>query len=89
MHNPVSATTVAPSVESPPSSSHSPGHTAGRGRLWPLMLGALGVVYGDIGTSPLYTLKESLHAMHGFTHASALHAVDVIQESLGCVWVTR
>ena len=43
------------------------------------MLGALGVVYGDIGTSPLYTLKESLHAMHGFTHASALHAVDVIQ----------
>ena len=24
-----------------------------------LMLGALGVVYGDIGTSPLYTLKES------------------------------
>jgi KUP system potassium uptake protein len=28
------------------------------------MLGALGVVYGDIGTSPLYTLKESLHAFH-------------------------
>ena len=26
--------------------------------LGPLTLGALGVVYGDIGTSPLYTLKE-------------------------------
>ena len=26
--------------------------------LLPLALGALGVVYGDIGTSPLYTLKE-------------------------------
>ena len=27
-------------------------------RLAPLLLGALGVVYGDIGTSPLYTLRE-------------------------------
>ena len=26
-----------------------------------LTLGALGVVFGDIGTSPLYTLKECLH----------------------------
>ncbi len=32
---------------------------AGSGsRLWPLTLGALGVVYGDIGTSPLYAFKE-------------------------------
>ena len=27
-----------------------------------LVLGALGVVFGDIGTSPLYALKESAHA---------------------------
>lgn len=27
-----------------------------------LTVGALGVVFGDIGTSPLYTLKECLHA---------------------------
>src|SRR5580704_9250394 len=27
-----------------------------------LCLGALGVVFGDIGTSPLYTLRECLHA---------------------------
>ena len=27
-------------------------------RLLPLTLGAIGVVYGDIGTSPLYTLHE-------------------------------
>src|SRR5438552_2854777 len=26
--------------------------------LLPLTLGAIGVVYGDIGTSPLYTIKE-------------------------------
>jgi KUP system potassium uptake protein len=29
---------------------------------WTLTLGTLGVVYGDIGTSPLYALKESLAA---------------------------
>ncbi|SFI25659.1 potassium transporter Kup [Planctomicrobium piriforme] len=26
--------------------------------LWPLCLGSLGIVYGDIGTSPLYALRE-------------------------------
>jgi len=30
-----------------------------------LSLGALGVVFGDIGTSPLYTLKECLHSAGG------------------------
>ncbi len=29
-----------------------------------LALGALGVVYGDIGTSPLYTVKECFHGPH-------------------------
>ncbi len=36
----------------------TPGELAG------LTLGALGVVYGDIGTSPLYALKEVFHAGH-------------------------
>ena len=30
-----------------------------------LSLGALGVVYGDIGTSPLYAMKECFTAPHG------------------------
>src|SRR5215203_815841 len=30
-----------------------------------LSLAALGVVYGDIGTSPIYALRESLHGSHG------------------------
>ncbi len=30
-----------------------------------LALGALGVVYGDIGTSPLYALRECFHGVHG------------------------
>ncbi len=37
-----------------------------RGRLNPaLLLGALGVVYGDIGTSPLYAYKEAVKAAGG------------------------
>ncbi|WP_199902622.1 KUP/HAK/KT family potassium transporter, partial [Azospirillum sp. B4] len=40
-------------------SSHSSDqHDAGR-RHWALTLGALGVVYGDIGTSPLYTMHTA------------------------------
>ncbi|MEW6284429.1 MAG: KUP/HAK/KT family potassium transporter, partial [Candidatus Eremiobacterota bacterium] len=29
-----------------------------------LSLGALGVVYGDIGTSPIYSIREAFHAQH-------------------------
>ena len=36
-----------------------------------LTLGALGVVFGDIGTSPLYTLKECLHSAEGHRPAEA------------------
>jgi KUP system potassium uptake protein len=36
-----------------------------------LVLGALGVVFGDIGTSPLYALKECLGGPHGFGAAPA------------------
>jgi KUP system potassium uptake protein len=37
-----------------------------RRRLTALALGAIGVVFGDIGTSPLYTMKETL-GTHGMT----------------------
>jgi KUP system potassium uptake protein len=39
----------------------------GHGNLRALALAALGVVYGDIGTSPLYTMREA------FGHAGGLH----------------
>src|SRR5436190_5365580 len=32
---------------------------------WGLVLGSIGVVYGDIGTSPLYALRESVLAAGG------------------------
>jgi KUP system potassium uptake protein len=35
------------------------------GYLGTLALAALGVVYGDIGTSPLYALRESFYGTHG------------------------
>src|SRR6478609_10123692 len=38
-----------------------------RARVWTLAIGSIGVVYGDIGTSPLYALKESLTAASGGT----------------------
>jgi KUP system potassium uptake protein len=32
-----------------------------------MTLAAIGIVYGDIGTSPLYTMKEVFHANHGLS----------------------
>ncbi len=45
-----------------------------------LALGALGVVFGDIGTSPLYTLKECLHAAghHKATEADLYGILSLI-----------
>src|SRR5688572_28424092 len=38
--------------------SREAGERARHAAKWGLMLGAIGVVYGDIGTSPLYAVKE-------------------------------
>ncbi len=51
-----------------PATLAHPTSSAATNRLLPLALGALGVVYGDIGTSPLYAIKECFHG----THAIAL-----------------
>ena len=42
-----------------------------------LMLGAIGVVFGDIGTSPLYALKESFIGPHPLA-VDRLHVFGVI-----------
>jgi KUP system potassium uptake protein len=56
-------------ADSNANSGHSGGHggeNKGLKRNLALGIGSVGVVYGDIGTSPLYALKESLHhAAHG------------------------
>jgi KUP system potassium uptake protein len=56
-----------------------------RGRyLLGLSLGALGVVYGDIGTSPLYALRECFHHSTGIaaTRANVLGILSLIVWSL-------
>ncbi|MEJ2340025.1 MAG: potassium transporter Kup [Gemmatimonadales bacterium] len=40
-------------------------------RLLALSLAAIGVVYGDIGTSPIYAFRESFHTSHGIEPVSA------------------
>ena len=49
-----------------------------------LTLGALGVVYGDIGTSPLYALRECFAGAHPLppTHANVLGVLSLIFWSL-------
>src|SRR5574338_989036 len=40
-----------------------------------LVLAALGVVYGDIGTSPLYAFHESVHHIH---NPDAPHVLGIL-----------
>ena len=58
--------------------------TAGGRRLLPLTLTAIGVVYGDIGTSPLYTIRECFYGPHGFepTPENVLGVLSLIVYSL-------
>ena len=44
---------------------HAEGHGHARVGLAGLIVGAVGVVFGDIGTSPLYTIKEMFHPHFG------------------------
>ncbi|NTU79410.1 MAG: potassium transporter Kup [Chloroflexales bacterium] len=48
----------------PKGHTHLHGTPASGRYLATLALGALGVVYGDIGTSPLYALREAFHGPH-------------------------
>ncbi len=41
------------------------GETRPTTAFWALTLGSIGVVYGDIGTSPLYALREAVTAAVG------------------------
>jgi KUP system potassium uptake protein len=45
-----------------------------------LAVGSIGVVYGDIGTSPLYALKESIHhaAHDGLTRSEVIGIVSLL-----------
>ncbi|MBM4192799.1 MAG: potassium transporter Kup [Gemmatimonadetes bacterium] len=71
---PVGGTTAAFPVPAP--RPHVDPNPTGR-RLGLLMLTALGIVYGDIGTSPLYAFRESFRPEHALT-ASPDHVFGVL-----------
>src|SRR5579863_491398 len=57
-----------------------------RAGLWGLAVGSIGVVYGDIGTSPLYAFREAIIAASGtsgqFDRATVLGVVSLILRAL-------
>jgi KUP system potassium uptake protein len=58
---PKAGLTATQSSEEP--TAHGEGH--GHSSFWKLTLGSIGVVYGDIGTSPLYAFREAASAAAG------------------------
>ncbi len=58
------------------SDSHGDGHK--KAGFAGLALGSVGVVYGDIGTSPLYALKESLHHTAKDGLATRIEVIGVV-----------
>jgi KUP system potassium uptake protein len=52
----------------------------GNSRVWALTLGALGVVFGDIGTSPLYAIRECFSAHYNIpvTHDNVLGILSLL-----------
>jgi KUP system potassium uptake protein len=65
---------VASSIAAHPSRRGSP--------LYRLILGAMGVVYGDIGTSPLYTVKQCFNALGGATPLAIYGVLSLITWAL-------
>jgi KUP system potassium uptake protein len=63
---------------------HQPLPEHRRSRLFALTLTALGVVYGDIGTSPLYAMRECFFGSHAVppTHENVLGVLSLIIYSL-------
>jgi len=60
-----------------PRADSAPVHHGPKEALPKLMLGAIGIVYGDIGTSPLYTMKESFLGPHPLA-VDPLHIFGVL-----------
>jgi KUP system potassium uptake protein len=56
---PLKAEAVAQGTSAPTEAAAAPQAVRGQG-YWALVLGSVGVVFGDIGTSPLYALREAL-----------------------------
>src|SRR5437762_3284990 len=69
----MSSENTIPAAETPAANGHGEAHSTATFRA--LMLGSIGVVYGDIGTSPLYALREAVVAASGTSADAAPQAV--------------
>ena len=67
--------------------SPSDGQPHPHGKLSTLVVGAIGIVFGDIGTSPLYAFKECISPEHGIeaTSSNVLGVLSLIVWSLTLV----
>jgi KUP system potassium uptake protein len=69
----------APGTASTATARRTPGHPAAHGRgLFGLALGALGVVFGDIGTSPLYAMQTVFSIDHNTVRPTADDVYGVV-----------
>ena len=91
--NDVGETGPVPQAEHHPVGHHhdDDGSHHVHGSLGALALGALGVVYGDIGTSPLYALRECFIGPHavGISNANVVGVLSLIVWSLIMVVVVK
>ncbi|HEY6100036.1 MAG TPA: KUP/HAK/KT family potassium transporter, partial [Anaeromyxobacter sp.] len=91
---PAQATPAVPAPEMTPTPlprAQAGRETPRRGALGYLALAALGVVYGDIGTSPLYAMKECFTGAHSVppTPANVLGVLSLVFWSLTFVVVVK
>ena len=82
--NSAPTTSVAAIPETVRPTARSPGDPGGKRRFLLLCLASLGIVYGDIGTSPLYALRECFYGEHALppTPANVLGVLSLILWSL-------
>src|SRR5882724_5779359 len=60
---PMTSDAAAPASETTAANGHGEAHSTAS--LKALLIGSIGVVYGDIGTSPLYAFREAVVAASG------------------------
>jgi KUP system potassium uptake protein len=72
------------SLEPPQGHGHGPVSARSSSRTLKLSLAAIGVVFGDIGTSPLYAMRECFHGPHAIpvNEANVLGVLSLIFWSL-------
>jgi KUP system potassium uptake protein len=69
----------APQPDKSSSGADGGGRAIAHGGFWALVIGSIGVVYGDIGTSPLYAFKESFaHVLQDGTPANAEEILGIV-----------